>query len=393
MVTEEKDLFNPNIFLYIVPNPIKNWHMATKKAKPTAAAKNKGKALPASKKVTKPVKSVSAKNVPKAKPAVKKSAPVKKVAPKKAVAKKPTPKKVAAKKPAPKKVAAKKPTPKKVASKKPAPKKVAVKKPAPKKVVAKKAAPVVAKKPAQPAAKKAVAPVKKAAPAPKKAAPAPAIVPKPQAPAKTAATKAAPAKPSAKAVPAPAQIGAQSAPSQALIDARKNQELLAAKIAAKKKAAKKLGVPIHQNLRPLIPVKRNDEPLPTFPKITSGKKLFKLEFEMRASPKMLYNYISTPSGLAAWFANDVNIRDGIYSFIWSGSAARAKTLAMRDSQIVAFQWLDEEDKSYFVFEIVQDDITGDVALVITDFAFPGEMEQNIRLWNSQIHDLMQVIGS
>ena len=45
-----------------------------------------------------------------------------------------------------------------------------------------------------------------------------------------------------------------------------------------------------------------------------------LEFGLKTSSKVLYQMLSTPSGLSRWFANDVNInRDGTYSFIWDGS--------------------------------------------------------------------------
>ena len=108
---------------------------------------------------------------------------------------------------------------------------------------------------------------------------------------------------------------------------------------------------------------------------------------------MLFNYLSTPSGLAAWFADDAHFNEGIFTFFWNGSSARAKIIGFKDEELVAFQWIDEPDNSYFVFEIVLDDITTDVALIITDFAFPAEIEQNTLLWNSQIHELQQVIGS
>ena len=54
---------------------------------------------------------------------------------------------------------------------------------------------------------------------------------------------------------------------------------------------------------------------------------------------------------------------------------------------------DKKDETYFQFEIIQDEITGDVALIITDFADAEEKEANTMLWNSQIHSLMHIIGS
>lgn len=140
-------------------------------------------------------------------------------------------------------------------------------------------------------------------------------------------------------------------------------------------------------------VKKVEVPKITFPEVKGPKKMFKMEFSMRCSPNLLFNYLSTASGLQAWFANDVNIRDNMVTFYWNGSSASAKIIAKRDDMIIAYQWLDESDQSYFVFEILQDDITGDVALIVTDFALPSEVEQNRLLWNSQVHALAQVIGS
>ena len=46
------------------------------------------------------------------------------------------------------------------------------------------------------------------------------------------------------------------------------------------------------------------------------KERFELEFLLKTSPKVLDNMISTPSGLSEWFAEDVNIKDEVYTFIF-----------------------------------------------------------------------------
>ena len=38
---------------------------------------------------------------------------------------------------------------------------------------------------------------------------------------------------------------------------------------------------------------------------------YTLEFPIKSSIKVLYKRLSTPSGLSEWFANDVNIKNGI----------------------------------------------------------------------------------
>lgn len=123
------------------------------------------------------------------------------------------------------------------------------------------------------------------------------------------------------------------------------------------------------------------------------KVKFQLEFEFRSSPKILFASISDSSGLAGWFADEVITSDDVYTFVWEGSESHARLVALRDLQLVRFQWMDENDGTYFQFEIKEDDITSDIALIITDFANPGEKETTIRLWESQILKLRMLLGS
>lgn len=131
---------------------------------------------------------------------------------------------------------------------------------------------------------------------------------------------------------------------------------------------------------------------------TSNKIKYSLEFEIKSSPKILYNYLSNASGLEEWFADKVNIREGDFIFSWEGSEQRAKIVSKKDNQMIRYKWIDEDrldkdDETYFQFEIVQDEITSDVALIVTDFSNADEKEEDTLLWNSQIHTLMHHIGS
>lgn len=124
------------------------------------------------------------------------------------------------------------------------------------------------------------------------------------------------------------------------------------------------------------------------------KEKYQLEFPLRCSPKILYNYLSTPSGLSEWFADDVNIRENIYHFFWDGSDAKAKMVSKKDAQSIRYQWLDGDNAgSFFQFDIVQDELTGDVSLMITDHCEADELKSNELLWDSQIQALRHIIGS
>ncbi len=123
------------------------------------------------------------------------------------------------------------------------------------------------------------------------------------------------------------------------------------------------------------------------------KQKFQKEFEMHCSPRILFNYLSTPSGLSEWFADDVKVNDGLYTFKWTGTESKAKLVHKRDNQMVRFKWVDDTEEGFFEFEILTDDITSDVALLITDFSTPEDQEETVRLWETQIHNLKQIIGS
>ncbi len=124
------------------------------------------------------------------------------------------------------------------------------------------------------------------------------------------------------------------------------------------------------------------------------KVKFELEFPIQASPSLLYQYISTPSGLGEWFADNINSRGEVFTFIWGESEERAKLLTKKSGERIKMRWLDDEETSYF-FEIrIQvDEITKDVSLMITDFAEEDEVEESKMLWENMISDLKHVLGS
>ena len=122
------------------------------------------------------------------------------------------------------------------------------------------------------------------------------------------------------------------------------------------------------------------------------KKQFELEYIINSSPREQYNRLSTASGLSEWFADNVTVKGKIFTFIWEGTEQKAELISRKDSKYVKFHWMDDEDKnSFFEFRIDIEEITGDVALLITDFAEEDEKEDSIDLWDTQIAELKHVI--
>jgi len=122
---------------------------------------------------------------------------------------------------------------------------------------------------------------------------------------------------------------------------------------------------------------------------------YTLEFPINSSVNILYNRISSSSGLSEWFADDVMIKDKIFTFFWDGSNQKAKLLKLKTNQFIRFKWEENDtQEDYFEFLIQVDELTSDVSLMITDFAEnKQDQEEQTELWSKQISILKRVIGS
>ena len=128
----------------------------------------------------------------------------------------------------------------------------------------------------------------------------------------------------------------------------------------------------------------------------SDKKSYSIEYDFHSSPQLLFQYLSTPSGLSEWFADNVNSRGELFIFIWDDSVEQAKLIQKKNNDRVRFQWQNDEedfDQYYFEFKIQVDEITKDVSLIITDFAEEDEIEESKMLWDNLVSDLKQVLGA
>ena len=123
------------------------------------------------------------------------------------------------------------------------------------------------------------------------------------------------------------------------------------------------------------------------------KKKFTLEYEVKSSPRILYSFISEPNGLSQWFADDVDFRDQVYTFTWDDEQLKAKLVSIKENKLVKFKWPDDEPQCYFEMEIVQDELTNDVALSITDFTTDDLLAEKKLIWDNQIDYLISVLGA
>lgn len=128
----------------------------------------------------------------------------------------------------------------------------------------------------------------------------------------------------------------------------------------------------------------------------SSKVRFEIEFPINSSPQLLYQYISSPSGLQEWFADKVNSRGEFFTFEWNDSQENARLASKKTGEKIKFKWIDENKKDteyYFEIRILEDELTKDVSLLIVDFAEEDELDEARQLWENQVSDLKHVIGS
>lgn len=123
------------------------------------------------------------------------------------------------------------------------------------------------------------------------------------------------------------------------------------------------------------------------------KQLFTLEYPVRCSPAILYEFLSTPAGLQEWFADTVDERDNIFSFIWEGSTEKAEVVGKEQDKFIRFRWLVSPKEEYWEFRIDSSEVANQTILVVNDFGEKSEIKDQSRLWDSQFKDLFHRLGS
>ncbi len=124
------------------------------------------------------------------------------------------------------------------------------------------------------------------------------------------------------------------------------------------------------------------------------KTEFSIEYPLyNSSSAVLWNSIGTPLGLSEWFADGVTVTEDEFAFSWDGHEQTAVLQQIKPNSFIRFHWIDDENPdAFFELKIVTQPISGDLTLVITDFADPGEKDDLILLWNKQIEELRRKTG-
>ena len=124
-----------------------------------------------------------------------------------------------------------------------------------------------------------------------------------------------------------------------------------------------------------------------------SKQLYTLEFPVRCSPSILYEFLSTPAGLGEWFADKVDERDNVFSFSWNGTMDKAEVTESEQEKYIRFHWMHLPKEEFFEFRIEKSEVTNQTILVIKDFADKGEVKDQKQLWDYQVKDLFHRLGN
>lgn len=119
---------------------------------------------------------------------------------------------------------------------------------------------------------------------------------------------------------------------------------------------------------------------------------FTSEFIFRASPNILYKFLTTPDLLIRWFCDEADIDGREFTFTWEGAEEKAILIDSVEDSLVRMHWEDEEDNEYLEYKLSRSPVTGETILNITDFCDDDEIEDQRQLWETQITRLKSATG-
>ena len=117
-----------------------------------------------------------------------------------------------------------------------------------------------------------------------------------------------------------------------------------------------------------------------------------LEFIFRASPTILYKFLTAPDCLIRWFCDEVDINGEVFTFVWSGAEENATLIDDIEEERLRFQWEDADEGEFLEFRMSKSPVTGETILEITDYCDDDEVDDQRQLWESQIKQLRQETG-
>ena len=119
---------------------------------------------------------------------------------------------------------------------------------------------------------------------------------------------------------------------------------------------------------------------------------FEMEFIFRASPAILYTFLTTPACLVRWFCDGVDINTDVFTFTWDGADENAEMLDDIQEERIRYRWEDADEGEYLEFRMYKSGVTNETVLEITDFCDDDEVDSQMDLWNTQLKKLKTECG-
>ena len=119
---------------------------------------------------------------------------------------------------------------------------------------------------------------------------------------------------------------------------------------------------------------------------------FDIEFLFRASPTILYKFLTTPSCLVRWFCDQVDIQGDVFVFEWDGSEEKALMVDDIEDERIRFQWEEADDNEYLEFKMEVSPVTNETIMIITDFCDADDVDEEKELWATQMDKLRRETG-
>lgn len=126
---------------------------------------------------------------------------------------------------------------------------------------------------------------------------------------------------------------------------------------------------------------------------------FKLEFLFRASPTIVYRFLTAPECLIRWFCDQADIlidkktKEVQYVYSWDGEEEIADVIDDFEDEYVKLQWEEaESDDEFLEFKLEKSPVTNETILYITDWCDADEVEDQQQLWIKQMDAMRKAMG-
>jgi uncharacterized protein YndB with AHSA1/START domain len=118
----------------------------------------------------------------------------------------------------------------------------------------------------------------------------------------------------------------------------------------------------------------------------------KMEYIFRASPTILFNFLTTPACLVRWFCDEADEQGEFFYFGWSGSVQAASVVDYIEDERLRLKWQDAEEEEYFEYYIFRSPITDETIMEITDFCDMDEEKDIRQIWDTSMKKLKAEMG-